>query len=348
MTPDDRIPTVVGRALPVACAILLLVAGGCVSSSQMTQRTKALEKLLTDHHDSFYSCAPQSLAAAEVAIAQARHESHMGRPMSAKAAVVRAEAAVRDGWQASNDSVCLPDADGDKIPDRDDKCPTVAEDFDGFQDEDGCPDPDNDGDGVKDVDDKCPLEPGTAANRGCPVKDADGDGVMDTEDACPTVPGPRLNHGCPVQDRDKDGVADDVDRCPDTVGVPENGGCPYALISITEDRIEVKQKVFFQTGKSTIKKESFELLNEVAKAILDHPKFKIRIEGHTDSVGKASVNMKLSQARADAVRIYLVAQGVAPDRLVSAGMGDEVPLDDNSNEAGRSINRRVEFHILGK
>jgi outer membrane protein OmpA-like peptidoglycan-associated protein len=301
---------------------------------------------MTDHHDAFYTCSPKALARAEVAIARARHESARGRPVSAQAAIEQAEAAVREGWKGSGDTSCLPDVDGDQIPDRDDTCPSLAEDFDAFQDEDGCPDPDNDGDGVKDVDDQCLLEPGTPANRGCPVKDGDGDGVMDPDDSCPLVPGPRINRGCPIQDADKDGVSDDVDRCPAEAGPVENGGCPYALISITEDRIQVKQKVFFQTGKAGIQKVSFELLDEVARAILDHPKFRIRIEGHTDSVGRPKANVKLSQARADAVRMYLIGRGVAPDRLQAAGLGDEVPLDDNSSEAGRAVNRRVEFHIL--
>lgn len=331
-----------------AAVVFLPLALACVGHGQIAQRTKALEALMTDHRDAFYACAPKALARAEVAIARARHESSRGRPFTAKAAIEDAEAAVREGRKGSGDTICLPDADGDGIPDRDDKCPTLSEDFDSFQDEDGCPDPDNDGDGVRDDDDQCPIAPGTPANRGCPVKDSDGDGVMDPDDSCPTVPGPRINRGCPIQDGDKDGVSDDVDRCPAEAGPAENSGCPYALIAITEDQIQVKQKVFFQTAKAAIKKESFELLNEVAQAILDHPKFKIRIEGHTDTVGKPKVNQKLSQARADAVRMYLIGQGVGPDRLESIGRGDEIPLDDNSTEAGRAVNRRVEFHILQK
>ncbi len=332
----------------LAAGLLLMTTLGCVGTSQVNQRTQALETLLTDRHDQFYACAPTALAHAEVAIARARNATGRGLPVAAEGALKQAEAAVREGWTGSGDSVCMPDTDGDGIPDRDDKCPTLPEDFDGFQDEDGCPDPDNDGDGVLDVDDLCPNEAGPVANRGCPVKDSDGDGVMDPDDACPTIPGPRINRGCPIQDRDKDGVADDLDRCPDEAGSAENGGCPYTLISITDDRIQVKQKVFFQTAKAAIKKESFELLNEVAQAILDHPKFRIGIEGHTDSVGKPKVNRKLSQDRANAVRMYLIGQGVAPERLQAVGMGDDVPLDDNATEAGRAVNRRVEFHILEK
>jgi len=103
-----------------------------------------------------------------------------------------------------------PDADGDGIPDELDKCPTEAEDFDGFQDEDGCPDLDNDGDGVLDVDDKCPNDPedmdGFEDEDGCPDPDNDGDGILDVDDQCPNDAGPPENHGCPDPDRDGDGV----------------------------------------------------------------------------------------------------------------------------------------------
>ncbi len=337
-------------AFLLGCASLAFLAlSGCASSSQVARQTAELERLLSDHRDSLYLCAPKALARAEVEIALARHESSRGRPVSARAAVDRAQAAVREAWQGSDDRSCLPDSDGDGVPDREDRCPALPEDLDGFQDEDGCPDPDNDQDGVKDAEDACPLEAGVAANRGCPVLDSDQDGLKDPDDACPTVPGPLVNRGCPFQDADKDGVEDGSDRCPNEAGPATNDGCPeiqYKLITITEDRIQLRQKVFFQTGKAILKNESFGLLNEVAQAILDHPKFQVRIEGHTDSVGSDVANQRLSQSRADTVRRYLVGQGVAPDRLIAIGMGEEVPLDDNSTEAGRSVNRRVEFHIL--
>lgn len=91
------------------------------------------------------------------------------------------------------------DRDGDGIKDDDDQCPDDPEDFDGFQDEDGCRDPDNDQDGILDVEDKCPNEPedkdAFEDEDGCPDGDNDGDGVPDAADACPTVMG--TNNGCP-------------------------------------------------------------------------------------------------------------------------------------------------------
>ncbi|HTV21046.1 MAG TPA: OmpA family protein [Polyangiaceae bacterium] len=97
------------------------------------------------------------------------------------------------------------DADGDKIPDNVDRCPAAAEDYDGFEDDDGCPDPDNDGDGALDEEDGCPMEPedrdGFKDADGCPELDNDGDGILDTQDLCPLEPesfdGSGDGDGCP-------------------------------------------------------------------------------------------------------------------------------------------------------
>jgi OmpA-OmpF porin, OOP family len=131
------------------------------------------------------------------------------------------------------------DRDGDGIKDEHDQCPTEPEDFDGFEDQDGCPDPDNDGDTIKDIDDKCPNEPedfdGFEDSDGCPEKDNDGDGIDDEHDACPnepeTVNGFQDEDGCPdMPDRDGDGVPDHLDQCPDepedTDGFEDTDGCP--------------------------------------------------------------------------------------------------------------------------
>jgi OmpA-OmpF porin, OOP family len=134
----------------------------------------------------------------------------------------------------------IADRDGDGIADDRDACPTLAEDRDGFQDDDGCPDPDNDADGIPDTSDKCPNEPetknGFQDDDGCPddVADRDQDGIPDTEDKCPDAGGQTVIHrkgdfyGCP--DRDKDGVPDKVDQCPDepedTDGYKDEDGCP--------------------------------------------------------------------------------------------------------------------------
>ncbi len=140
----------------------------------------------------------------------------------------------------------LHDRDGDGIPDDVDQCPDLPEDFDGFEDHDGCPELDNDGDGILDRYDRCPNtkedEDGYQDADGCPDPDNDGDRIPDTEDACPNQPGPPnpdpKKNGCPLgtgpsHDRDGDGIPDDKDACPDVPGRasadPKRNGCPRSV-----------------------------------------------------------------------------------------------------------------------
>ena len=215
---------------------------------------------------------------------------------------------------------------------------------------------DRDHDGIFDTDDACPDVAGIKTDdpktNGCP-SDRDKDGIYDKDDACPDVAGiktddPKTN-GCPLDtDRDKDGILNDVDACPDVPGPksddPKTTGCPRVFIANAQIRILEQPK--FDFNRAVIKKESDSLLTEVAKVMTDHPEIKrVRIEGHTDSVGSAQVNKILSQQRAQAVAAWLIAHGIDKDRVTAQGMGKEHPLVPNDTDAGRAANRRVEFHI---
>lgn len=117
--------------------------------------------------------------------------------------------------------------------------------------------------------------------------------------------------------------------------------------------IEVGQSIrlnniFFETGKSTLKTESFPELDRVAKFLTDNPTIKIEIAGHTDNVGMASTNMELSLERAEAVTDYIILKGTAAENISSKGYGFTKPLAENESSEGRSMNRRVEFTILDK
>ncbi|MBE7484062.1 MAG: OmpA family protein [Polyangiaceae bacterium] len=135
----------------------------------------------------------------------------------------------------------IGDRDGDGYKDDQDQCPDDPEDFDGFRDEDGCPEPDNDNDGILDVDDRCPNTPedrdGDEDEDGCPEGqdgDRDGDGILDSRDKCPDDPEDRDGFedkdGCPEPDNDKDGILDKEDSCPldpeDKDGFEDTDGCP--------------------------------------------------------------------------------------------------------------------------
>jgi outer membrane protein OmpA-like peptidoglycan-associated protein len=245
-----------------------------------------------------------------------------------------------------------PDLDNDQdgIPDERDQCPRQPEDMDTFKDLDGCPDPDNDGDRVLDTEDECPKQAGTIQTRGCP--DADADGIVDSLDNCVDEAGPKAAGGCP--DSDNDRIPDKRDACPDEPADPRvdparSDGCPKRVV-VTLHKIEILEKIHFETGKSKIAKDSFTLLDEIAAVLVENPDIKqVEIAGHTDNVGNEDTNMKLSQARAEAVMMHLVKKGgVDPERLVAKGYGPTRPVQDNTTEEGRAANRRVEFVILSQ
>ncbi len=120
-----------------------------------------------------------------------------------------------------------------------------------------------------------------------------------------------------------------------------------ARVAVVADHIEIREAVFFESGRDLIKPESFALLQEVAGILQEHPELlRVRVEGHTDNKGSASTNLTLSQARAAAVREYLIARGVAGDRLVAEGFGESRPLATGENEAAWARNRRVEFIVV--
>lgn len=117
--------------------------------------------------------------------------------------------------------------------------------------------------------------------------------------------------------------------------------------------IEVGQSVtlnniFFASGKSTLMKESFPELDRVIKFMRENPEIKIEIGGHTDNVGKAATNLKLSQNRAKAVGTYMISKGLSSSRIVSKGYGLSKPVASNKTKEGKAKNRRVEFTILDK
>jgi outer membrane protein OmpA-like peptidoglycan-associated protein len=99
--------------------------------------------------------------------------------------------------------------------------------------------------------------------------------------------------------------------------------------------------ILFDTGKATIQASSAKCLDEVAKLLKKNADWKMQIEGHTDNVGGAAANLKLSQQRADAVRAWLVAHGVEGGRLTAKGLGETKPVAENTTEDGRAKNRRV-------
>jgi outer membrane protein OmpA-like peptidoglycan-associated protein len=118
------------------------------------------------------------------------------------------------------------------------------------------------------------------------------------------------------------------------------------LVRLTRERIEIEDSVYFETARAAIKPESYPLLDQIAALLMEHPEIRrVRIEGHTDSRGDDAYNLRLSQDRASAVRVYLVSKGVAVKRLSAIGYGETKPLDPRETEEAWSQNRRVDFWI---
>ncbi len=260
------------------------------------------------------------------------------------------------------------DTDGDGVYDSKDECPEVAglkqfngcpdTDLDGIKDaDDACPDvfgpaelngcPDSDQDGIADKDDACPDVKGTAAMKGCP--DTDGDTVPDNLDKCPNEGGPVSNNGCPYLDKDNDGVLDKDDKCPEVPGVEANNGCPEVKVVTAEVQKtlnEYAKTILFDTGKSSIKTQSEAVLGDIINILKEYPDAKFTVEGHTDSVGSAGSNQRLSESRAASVKAFLIGRGISQSRLSSVGYGEAKPISSNATKAGRKLNRRVEINLI--
>ena len=244
-----------------------------------------------------------------------------------------------------------PDADGDGVPDRKDKCPDTPSGA--TVDEKGCP-KDSDGDGVYDGIDTCPDTPADwpVDAKGCP-KDSDGDGVPDGKDKCPDTPkGATVDpDGCP-KDTDGDGVFDGIDRCPDTPkgAKVDATGCPLPEkappLFTPEKKSLVLEGVNFEFDSAALRPDSLAVLDKVAVSMRDWPEVRIEVGGHTDAQGSTSHNQKLSEQRAESVRDYLAGKGIEASRMTTKGYGESNPIADNATEEGRAKNRRVELTRL--
>ncbi len=397
--------------LPCALGLSLLTVG-CVSGLEIMRQQQALrdsvEQVKTRRGR---ECAPEELARAEANLAFARIEMKEGDPIRAKehletghdnvlAALKKVAACTpvktaptpppaprdtdRDGIVDAQDACpdrpedfdgiedddgcpeASRDRDGDGIMDELDRCPDLPEDKDGVEDDDGCPDvsDDRDGDGLADAVDRCPDQPedkdGFQDEDGCPDVDNDGDGLFDVVDRCPLeaedIDGFEDQDGCPDPDNDKDGIPDGQDRCPTAAEVrnayEDEDGCPDtrpelpSRVTLTNQQLRISEQIKFKLNSDVILKESYGILDDVAKVLKAYPRIKIRVEGHTDDQGSEVYNLDLSKRRATSVLKYLVQGGVGADRLKSVGLGEGQPLEEGTSEKARANNRRVEFHIL--
>lgn len=355
---------------PLAPLLLaLFVFSACDRAPQLRGRISALKQLADQaEKQGAMKCAPRALAMTRAHVQFAEMELREGSLSEATEHLTRAERNAQAAQLLSPREHCIDgpapradkpkpdDQDGDGYIDSQDRCPTEAETFNGFEDLDGCPDdPDTDGDGLVDSVDACPLLPEDGDQYldadGCPEQDNDLDGVPDIEDNCPLEAedpdGYEDSDGCPDPDNDGDGVPDLEDQCPNTPGQKTENpiGCPTepALVIVTDCEVKITQQVHFATGNAIITRDSYPVLEAVVDVLKKNDSIKLEVQGHTDDVGTDAANMDLSERRAQAVRKFLVSRGIAPQRLESRGYGEERPLVPNDSRENRALNRRVQF-----
>jgi outer membrane protein OmpA-like peptidoglycan-associated protein len=141
-------------------------------------------------------------------------------------------------------------------------------------------------------------------------------------------------------DSDADGVTDDLDKCP---GSPANK--PVDADGCTIESVVLKN-VNFELNSSELTAGSSESLDKAVAAMNRYPDLRIEIQAHTDNTGDADYNQYLSEKRAESVRDYMVARGIASDRMEVKGYGETSPVADNNTREGRAANRRVELKVL--
>ena len=191
----------------------------------------------------------------------------------------------------------------------------MAEDFDGFEDTDGCPELDNDKDGIVDANDQCPNVAENFNN------------YQDTD-------------GCP-------------DEIPETIQIEEikpaiedqnNSAVPKIKVRVSmPNEFLLDGEAVFSSNTSNIQKGFYKELNQIAEMMKSNPSFKWRIEGHLDNSGSSAERKALSTAMASSVMDYLVSRGVSSKSFQVIGLSDEYPLAPNSTIQGRLKNRRVEI-----
>lgn len=251
-------------------------------------------------------------------------------------------------------AVVSEDSDGDGVPNAEDKCPERL----GPSSKKGCPFLDTDSDGIEDDLDKCRDDAGPTKNYGCPLKDNDGDGFDDPVDKCPSLPedkdGFQDDDGCPDDDNDKDGIADFNDKCPNQSevinGVDDYDGCPdsgRALVLLTPTAIELRERINFKPGTAELDWKASAILRQVVALLVNHRQLQISVEAHVTDGTPAPEAKKLTEARADAVRQYLVTAGIDIRRLKAIGLGFDQPVVPHASPKAKTTNERVAFTVRG-
>lgn len=222
----------------------------------------------------------------------------------------------------------------------------------------GLGDTDKDRDGIINRKDKCPKIPGDPEFSGCP--DTDGDGIPDPEDKCPEVSGELVNNGCPEAEdlSDENKTLDDENlktqigtespTISDNISSIDQQSSEDKLGALEDEKIskitlpDEQMLIYFPAnsskvlGKTTIKK-----LKNVVSTLLNQMDLKVLLEGHSSNDGDFTINLNLSQQRANIVKDFLIGEGVESNRISVKSLGEDEPIFDNNTSQGRTLNRCV-------
>ena len=222
----------------------------------------------------------------------------------------------------------------------------------------GLGDTDKDRDGIINRKDKCPKIPGDPEFNGCP--DTDGDGIPDPEDKCPEISGELVNNGCPEAEdlSDENKTLDDENlktqigtespTISDNISSIDQQSSEDKLGALEDEKIskttlpDEQMLIYFPAnsskvlGKTTIKK-----LKIVVSTLLNQMDLKVLLEGHSSNDGDFTINLNLSQQRANIVKDFLIGEGVESNRISVNALGEDEPIFDNNTSQGRALNRCV-------
>jgi outer membrane protein OmpA-like peptidoglycan-associated protein len=238
-----------------------------------------------------------------------------------------------------------PDSDADELSDYEELKTTMTDPNNYDSDGDGLSDydelkthmtnpnvADSDNDGLSDADEIMThmTDPNST--------DSDADGLSDADEINTTMTNPNM------VDTDEGGITDfdEVERGTDPLNDVDDFEEEEMLI-VEEGAPIVLEGIAFASGKSDLEPGSEDILTKALNTMIAYPQMEVRVEGYTDNTGRRSTNMRLSQARADAVRDWLIEHGIAPERLAAIGLGPDNPIAPNDTREGRAQNRRIEF-----
>jgi outer membrane protein OmpA-like peptidoglycan-associated protein len=222
----------------------------------------------------------------------------------------------------------------------------------------GLGDTDKDGDGIINRKDKCPKIPGLSEFNGCP--DADSDGIPDPEDKCPEIFGEQVNNGCPeadnlseenkmqVDENSESQIGTESPTFSDNISSIDQQSFEDKLVALEDEKIsnttlpDEQMLIYFPAnssrvlGKTTIKK-----LKNIVDILLSEMDLKVLLEGHSSNDGDFSINLNLSQQRANIARDFLIEEGIESNRISVKALGEDEPIYDNNKTQGRVLNRCV-------